>query len=146
MMRVMARAFALVLASCAVWLNLSPAFAADSDAPSAPAPAGIAIDGDGNVYVTDYALDRVVKFGPDGSVLGQWSGSGSSPGQFSGPFGVAVDSSNTVYVVDQLNNRVQRFATDGTLLSAWGTAGAAAGDLRSEEHTSELQSHSFISY
>ena len=41
-----------------------------ADASSAPAPAGIAVDCDGNVYVSDYALDRVVKFGPDGTLLG----------------------------------------------------------------------------
>ena len=128
MMRPMARFALLVLVACAIWA--SPVFAADSTSPSSPAPAGIAVDSDGNVYVTDYALDRVVKFGPDGTVLGQWGGSGNAVGQFSGPFGVAVDANNTVYVVDQLNNRVQRFATDGTALGAWGTAGAAAGDLR----------------
>src|SRR5438105_4705913 len=98
MMRLMSRALALALAACAICIVQSPVFAADSAAPSAPAPAGIGVDSDGNVYVTDYALDRVVKFGPDGSVLGQWGVSGSALGQFNGPFGVAVDASNTVFV------------------------------------------------
>ena len=115
------------LASLGWWAHV---FAADLSSAGAPAPAGIAVDGEGNVYVSDYALDRVVKFGPDGSVLSQWGGTGSALGQFNSPFGVAIDASNTLFVVDQLNNRVQRFAADGTALSAWGTAGAAAGDLR----------------
>jgi sugar lactone lactonase YvrE len=123
----MARAIALALLACSIWL--SPVFAAETGAPTTPAPAGIAVDGDGNVYVTDYALDRVVKFAPDGTVLGQWGNSGNGPGQFSSPFGVAVDGGNVV-VVDQLNNRVQRFASDGTLLSAFGSAGAGPGDFR----------------
>ena len=127
MMRMMARAVALALLACSIWL--SPVFAANTDAPPVPAPAGIAVDADGNVYVTDYALDRVVKFAPDGTVLAQWGSSGSGPGQFSSPFGVAVDGSNVV-VVDQLNNRVQRFATDGSLQGAFGTAGAGPGDFR----------------
>jgi DNA-binding beta-propeller fold protein YncE len=110
---------------------LSPAaFAAEQAKPVPPAPAGIAVDSDGNVYVSDYALDRVVKFGPDGSILAQWGGSGNALGQFSSPFGVALDDRNTIYVVDQLNNRLQRFSADGSVLSAWGAAGAGAGDLR----------------
>ena len=119
MILLMPRALLLaVLASC-FWLR--PVLAAVEEASLAtPAPAGIAVDADSNVYVSDYALDRVVKFGPDGSVVAQWGGTGSGPGQFNAPFGVSIDASNTIFVVDQLNNRLQRFATDGTLLSAWG--------------------------
>src|SRR4051794_35543787 len=88
-----------------VWLPR--VFAADAGSSTPPAPAGIAVDGDGNVYVSDYALDRLVKFGPDGSVLAQWGSTGSALGQFNAPFGVALDDRNTLFVVDQLNNRVQ---------------------------------------
>ncbi|MDQ6670308.1 MAG: hypothetical protein M3069_06085 [Chloroflexota bacterium] len=111
-------------------LVLATVFPSAWAADNPPAPAGIAVDGDGNVYVSDYALDRVVKFGPDGSVLGQWGGSGSGPGQLNAPFGVAVDDHNTLFVVDQLNNRVQHFAADGSVLGVWGGAGAGASDLR----------------
>src|SRR4029077_10880139 len=103
---------------------------ADPLNPNPPAPAGIAVDGEGNVYVSDYALDRVVKFGPDGVVLAQWGGSGSNPGQLNAPFGVAIDDRNTLFVVDQLNNRVQHFAAGGSVLGPWGGAGAGASDLR----------------
>lgn len=125
----MARALSLVVLACLVW-SAPVVLAADPANSAEPAPAGLAVDGDGNVYVSDYAFDRMVKFGPDGSVLGQWGGTGNAFGQFSAPFGVAVDANNTVYVVDQLNNRVQRFSTDGSSLGAWGGAGADAGDLR----------------
>src|SRR5262245_66315466 len=97
-------------------------------APDAPAPAGIAVDLDGNVYVSDYAFDRIVKFAPDGTVVGQWGAPGSAPGQFNGPFGLAIDASNALYVVDQLNSRIQKFATDGTPLGAWGSSGASVGE------------------
>ena len=74
---------------------LSPAaFAAEQAKPVPPAPAGIAVDSDGNVYVSDYALDRVVKFGPEGTVLAQWGSSGSALGQFNSPFGVALDAAS----------------------------------------------------
>jgi DNA-binding beta-propeller fold protein YncE len=129
MIALMSRAIVRLVALVAL-LWVTPALAADPGSTATPAPAGIAVDGDGNVWVSDYALDRLVKFAPDGSLLGQWGGSGSALGQFNAPFGVAVDASNSVYVVDQLNSRVQRFANDGTVLSAWGAAGAAAGQLR----------------
>jgi tripartite motif-containing protein 71 len=122
--------FALVTTLCAAALCASVAFADERAAPSPPAPAGIAVDSDGNVFVSDYGLDRILKFAPDGSLLTQWGGSGSALGQFSSPFGVALDSSNTLYVADQLNNRVQRFASDGTALGAWGAPGAGANELR----------------
>jgi DNA-binding beta-propeller fold protein YncE len=145
MMRVVARAFALVLVACALGcLGLTPAFAADPNAPSAPSPAGIALDSDGNLYVTDYALDRIVKFAPDGTLLGQWGSTGNAPGQFSSPFGVAIDASNTLFVVDQLNNRVQRFATDGTPMGVWGTAGAGAGDLRTPFGVAISNGHVYV--
>src|SRR5688572_4105472 len=113
----------------ALLLSLSWGSALAMAAPDAPAPAGIAVDSGGAVYVTDYAMDRVVKFGADGTVLGQWGGSGSALGQFSAPFGIAVDE-QAVYVVDQLNGRVQKFAHDGTPIAAWGATGAGSGDMR----------------
>lgn len=128
MMSRIRRALSLVVLAGLIWAG--PVLAADTSSSTAPAPAGLAVDSEGNVYVSDYALDRMVKFGPDGSVLGQWGGTGNALGQFNAPFGVAIDANNTLFVVDQLNNRVQRFATDGTPLSAWGGAGAGAGDLR----------------
>ena len=128
MIQAMSRVVVLFVLLSLVWVR--PALAEDPAAPVAPAPSGIAVDAEGDVYVTDYALDRVVKFGADGSVLTQWGGSGSAQGQFNAPFGVAVDSTDTVFVVDQLNNRLQRFATDGTVLGAWGGPGAGAGELR----------------
>jgi DNA-binding beta-propeller fold protein YncE len=119
----------LFLAALVASTWVSVALAAPDSAPISPAPAGIAVDSDGNVYVSDYALDRVVKFASDGTLLSQWGTSGAAAGQFSAPFGIAVDD-HTLYVVDQLNSRVQKFATDGTVLGAWGAAGAGSGEFR----------------
>ena len=96
---------------------------------SSPAPSNVAVDDEGNLYVTDYAGDRVLKLGPEGAVLTEWGGHGTGPGQFSGPFGVTLDPRNAVYVVDQLNGRIQKFSPEGEFLAAWGGAGAA-GQLR----------------
>src|SRR5438105_326684 len=102
----MRRSWLMALLMVAAWLP--PVYAADQVSPGQPAPAGIVVDGEGDVYVSDYALDRMVKFGSDGSVLAQWGSSGNGLGQFNAPFGVALDERNILYVVDQLNNRLQR--------------------------------------
>src|SRR5207248_3319570 len=117
--------------------------AVEPGSPSQPAPAGIAVDTDGSVYVSDYALDRILKFASDGTVAAQWGGSGSAPGQFSAPFGVAVDE-HVVYVVDQLNGRVQKFAPDGTPLAAWGTTGAGSDQMRTPFGIAVSSGHVYV--
>jgi tripartite motif-containing protein 71 len=107
-----------------------PAAESDWGAARSAAPSNVVVDDAGNLYVTDYAGDRVMKFSPDGAVLAEWGGPGTGQGQFSGPFGVTLDEHNGVYVVDQLNSRIQKFSPDGEFLAAWGGAGAAAGQLR----------------
>lgn len=74
-------------------------------------PHGVAVDGGGNVYVTD-TVHRVQKFTGTGGFLTAWGGpgSGSGDGQFRFPEGVAVDGAGNVYVTDGSNNRVQTFA------------------------------------
>jgi tripartite motif-containing protein 71 len=117
-------------------------FQATTNAPSAPA--GVAVDPEGNVFVTDYAQNRVLRFTPDGAQLLQWGSYGTGPGQFSGPFGVAVDEHKTVYVVDQLNGRVQRFGADGSFQASWGSPGAGDGQLRTPFGVASAQGRVFV--
>ena len=112
--------------------------------PIAPAPASIAVDAEGDVYVSDYAFDRVLKFASDGTLLQQWGGTGSGLGQLSGPFGLALDDHGGLYVVEQLNNRVQKFATDGTPLGAFGDAGAGRGELRTPFGAAVAGGHVYV--
>jgi len=83
-------------------------------------PHGIAVDGNGNVYVSDSSNDRIQKFDADGNYAGQWGGLGDEGGQFDNPTGVAVDDAGNVYVADSFNNRVQKFDAAGNFLLAWG--------------------------
>lgn len=92
-------------------------------------PQGLALDGDGNIYVADTFNYRVQKFASDGSFLDKWGICGNEDGYFGRPWGIAVDADGNVYVSDYQNDRIQKFDADGTYLTQWGTAGIAEGQL-----------------
>ncbi len=83
-------------------------------------PRGIAVDGQGNVWVTDTGNKRVLKFDPNGRLLGQWGGSGAGEGQFLEPVGIAIDSKGQIFVADTWNRRVQVFDAQFSFLRQWG--------------------------
>lgn len=82
-------------------------------------PGSIAVDADGNIYVTEVSHNRVRKFDAGGNDLLEWGTSGTADGRFWGPIGVAVDSAGNVYVVDAGNERVQVFTGNGVHLATW---------------------------
>lgn len=90
-------------------------------------PQGIAIDGSGNVYVSDQ--NRIQKFTPNGTFLTKWGSPGDGDGQFSHPCGMAIDSLGYVYVADCHNYRIQKFTSDGTFVLKWGSYGQGDGQF-----------------
>jgi tripartite motif-containing protein 71 len=83
-------------------------------------PFDVAVAPDGNVYVTDPALQLVQKFDRDGKFLAQWGGWGTKPGQFYKCKGIDVGSDGKVYVIDFGNHRGQIFDPDGKFLGIFG--------------------------
>jgi serine/threonine protein kinase, bacterial len=77
-------------------------------------PAGMTIDGSGNLYVGDTGNNKIRKVTPDGVVttlggsgqVGHADGTGSAA-SFARPWGVAVDGSGSVYVADALNHAIR---------------------------------------
>jgi DNA-binding beta-propeller fold protein YncE len=84
----------------------------------------IEIDGEGNIYLSDWEHDAVHKFSPDGQFITRWGTPGTFIGQFDRPLGLGIDADNNVYVADSRNARVQKFDSDGNFLTAWGERGA----------------------
>jgi DNA-binding beta-propeller fold protein YncE len=72
-------------------------------------PWGVAVDGKGDVYVSDTGNQRVQKFDREGNFITQWGGFGNPAGHFNFPYGIAVDAKGSVFVVDSGNTRVQQF-------------------------------------
>ena len=90
-------------------------------------PCGMALDKQGNLYISEFTKARVLKLGPDGRLLAAWGTPGKGDGQFRYAGGVAVDSHNEIYVSDVTGGRIQKFDADGHLLSVLG-AGSGRGE------------------
>jgi DNA-binding beta-propeller fold protein YncE len=80
-------------------------------------PQGVAVDKDGNVYVTDTMNDRVEIFDADGNFISTFGKNGDGPGYFARPKGIAVDSDGHIWVADEVQDRLQVFNREGQLLT-----------------------------
>jgi|GEM_PF-4006400 len=92
-------------------------------------PFTVAVDVNGNVYVSDWGNPRIQKFSSTGTWLATWGSAGSENGQFLHPMGIAVDASGNVYVADAGNDRIQKFSDAGVFLTSWGTTGSGDGEF-----------------
>lgn len=93
-------------------------------------PSGVAVDGSGNIYVTDYSNHRVQKFNSSGVYQAQVGGFGTGNGQFNGPYGITCDSANNVFVADFGNHRIQKFNSSLVYQSQLGAFGTGNGQFK----------------
>ena len=83
---------------------------------------GMAIDSDGNIYVSDYG-SSVVKYAPGeavGEIVAGGNGAGSELNQLNRPRGIALDSEGNLYVADYANFRVTKWvpgASEGVVVA-----------------------------
>lgn len=113
-------------------------------------PHGIAVDGEGNVWVTDCACTggrapagappkghQVFKFSPEGTLLLTLGKAGGErePGYFFQPNDVLVAPNGTIFVAEGhassqgSNARILKFSGDGTLIKTWGSPGTGPGQF-----------------
>lgn len=131
-------------------------------------PHGIHADGEGNVWVTDFAANadgtkghQVHKFSANGDLLmslGTPGQAGDAPGQFNQPNDVIVGPDGSIYVSDGHNGqgmtsnqamaegrdtgdtaRIMKFAPDGSFIKQWGQIGVRHGEFRTP-HAMEFDS------
>ena len=95
-------------------------------------PWGVAVDGNGTVYVADTSSSTIRKITPAGVVstfagLAGHPGSSDGPGsqaRFSNPHGVAADNAGNLYVADTGNNTIRKITPDGMVGTLAGRAGS----------------------
>ena len=92
-------------------------------------PNSVAIDAQGNLYLSDEWLDRISVYDADGNFLRKIGDSGSGSGQIHKPAGLDIDSDGFLWVVDSGNHRIQKFTTDGEVVSSFGGLGVEEGQF-----------------
>jgi sugar lactone lactonase YvrE len=105
-------------------------------------PHGIAVDKDGNVWITDgQARDgkgfQVIKFSPEGKVLmtlGKAGGGTDAPESFNQPNDVAIAPNGDIFISEGHNPmtgaaQILKFNKDGKFIKQWGQHGSAPGDF-----------------
>lgn len=93
-------------------------------------PAGLAVDGVGNLYIADARNRRVRKVAPDG-VISTIAGNGmegnagdggpATLARLSAPWGLAIDAAGNLYFSDRDASVVRRVAPDGIISTIAGT-------------------------
>jgi hypothetical protein len=89
---------------------------------SAVGMGGLAVDGSGNLYQTDGANNRIVKFTSAG-VMSVFAGSGANGSHdgagteatFNNPTDLAIDTNGNLFVIDSGNSLIRKIAPDGTV-------------------------------
>jgi DNA-binding beta-propeller fold protein YncE len=92
-------------------------------------PEGVAVDSDGNVYVTDTFNDRIEMFDAEGQFISTFGKNGDGPADFERPKGIAIDCDGHIWVVDAAQNRVKVFDNQGRLLIYFGGPGYYPGQF-----------------
>jgi DNA-binding beta-propeller fold protein YncE len=92
-------------------------------------PECVALDKDGNVYVTDTFNNRVEIFDADGRFVSMFGKNGDGPADLQRPKGIAVDGDGHIWVVDAAQDRVKVFNDKGRLLIYMGDHGYYPGQF-----------------
>jgi uncharacterized protein (TIGR03437 family) len=101
-------------------------------------PAGLAVDGAGNLYIADFSNHAVRKVAPGGTIttiagtgVAGYAGDGgpAAQAQLNGPSALALDSTGNLYIADSGNHVIRRISPGGSIATIAGNGmSATSGD------------------
>ena len=90
----------------------------------------LACDPSGNVYVSDYSVDRIRKIDMSTGIISNYAGTGSfgfsgdggaaTAATFDDPMGIAIDGAGNLYISDLYNERIRKVNTSGIITTIGG--------------------------
>jgi DNA-binding beta-propeller fold protein YncE len=90
-------------------------------------PRGIAVNAEGEIYVTDTGNRRVQIFDAEGTFLRAFGRAGAGTSELDEPVGIAVSPEGEVYIADTWNHRVQVFTQIGIYAREWDVVAWGSG-------------------
>ncbi|MFC1798574.1 C13 family peptidase [Thermodesulfobacteriota bacterium] len=90
-------------------------------------PNDVAVDAQGNIYITNSGLYNVKKLNSDGQLITVW---GTGVSDWFWPTGIAIGPEGYVYVADTQNVCIQKFTSDGQFVLNWGSSGSGNGQFK----------------
>ena len=92
-------------------------------------PAGIALDDQQRVYISDEFLNLILVFDSEGNHLQSWNGLKPDGSTLQGPCGIAINNSQQIFVVESTGDKVSKFTLTGDFIQEWGSHGSGEGEL-----------------
>lgn len=93
-------------------------------------PTNVAVDQDGNLYVSDTLNNRIEVFDADGKFIRTFGKNGDGVGDFQRPKGIAIDVDGHVWVADAMLCRLQVYTPEGQPLMTLGGFGLLPGQFQ----------------
>lgn len=113
---------------------------------SVPAPSGLVIDSDGNMYVASFSESVIYKISKDGMTKTVFA---DKTKEIDGPIGVAIDSYDNIYVANYTKGNVVKFDKNGNesvLMYAKKPYCISLNESKGKIFITEQQNNSVLSY